>query len=156
MSGARMLLLVLALSTARPLAAQGPIVETKTGTRTSSWTTVRVAKWALLGGAVGLGWFALRHSRVAEQSYTALRQRCYTIEDACTVFNGKYQDAESEALFLSAVAADRRAQFGIYGGQVAVLGSVGLFIYDLRNDTGPSDIPFPAKRAIGVGGRISW
>ena len=39
--------------------------------------------------------------------------------------------------------ADSRAQFGIVGGQLALLGSVGLFIYDLRpHDHTPENIPF--------------
>lgn len=38
---------------------------------------------------------------------------------------------------------DRRAQFGIVGGQLALLASVGLFIYDLRpHDHTPENIPF--------------
>lgn len=38
---------------------------------------------------------------------------------------------------------DRRAQVGILGGQLSLLGSVGLFIYDLRRDhETPADIPF--------------
>ena len=156
MKTARAMLFVLALSAAPSLSAQGPIVETKSGVRKNSWTPVRLAKWALLGGAVGLGMYALHNSRIAEQSYEGLRERCYTIEDACFVFAGKYQDAQSEALYQRAVAADRRAQFGIYGGQAAVLGSVGLFIYDLRNHPGPADVPYHTSRAIGLGARISW
>lgn len=39
--------------------------------------------------------------------------------------------------------ADSRAQFGIVGGQLALLGSVGLFIYDLRpHDHTPENIPY--------------
>ena len=38
---------------------------------------------------------------------------------------------------------DSRAQLGIVGGQLALLGSVGLFIYDLRpHDHTPENIPF--------------
>lgn len=146
MRSARAIALGLALATAQPVFAQGPIVETRSTVRKSAWTPVRLAKWALLGGAVGLGMYALHNSRIAEQSYDALRERCYTIEDACSVFVGKYQSAESEALYQRAVAADRRAQFGIFGGQVAVLGSVGLFIYDLRDDRTPTTIPYPGPQ----------
>lgn len=39
--------------------------------------------------------------------------------------------------------ADSRAQIGILGGQLSLLGSVGLFIYDLRAEhETPKNIPF--------------
>ena len=55
--------------------------------------------------------------------------------------------------------ADSRAQLGIVGGQLALLGSVGLFIYDLRpHDHTPENIPYeqsspaPATAADPGGG----
>ena len=53
---------------------------------------------------------------------------------------------------------DRRAQIGILGGQLSLLGSVGLFIYDLRpHHETPENIPFeqnvPATDAGGSGAR---
>ena len=46
-------------------------------------------------------------------------------------------------LYRQAVAEDRRAQLGIFGGQATLFGSVGLFIYDLRDDRVPTTIPYP-------------
>jgi hypothetical protein len=54
---------------------------------------------------------------------------------------------------------DRRAQLGILGGQISLLGSVGLFIYDLRADhETPENIPFEQSvtadpPAVGSGAR---
>lgn len=53
---------------------------------------------------------------------------------------------------------DRRAQMGILGGQISLLGSVGLFIYDLRpHHETPENIPFeqnvPVNDAGGSGAR---
>jgi hypothetical protein len=63
-----------------------------------------------------------------------------------------YADAESESLFDRANAADRRAQFGMIGAQVTLLGSASLFVYDLRNGNGPDDIPYPrARRGFVIG-----
>ena len=138
------------------LEAQGPVVARKTTVRGHDWTMVRVAKWALLGGAVGLGAYALQNSRVAEHAYAQLRERCAVDGDRCVVENGHYTDPTTEALFTRSTSADRRAQVGIYGGQVAALGSVALFIYDLRNGQGPSDIPYPSKRSMGFGARLSF
>jgi hypothetical protein len=120
------------------------------------WTVVRTAKWALLGGAVGLGAYALHHSFIAERSYGQLREFCFTSPERCEVMGGRYVDQGAEALFARSISADRHAQVGIFGGQVALLGSVGLFIYDLRNGQGPRDIPYPAKRGVGVGMSIPF
>lgn len=139
-----------------PLLAQGPIVARKTGESTRSWTALRVAKWALLGGAVGLGVYALSNSRRAERTYADLRDRCVQAAGQCRLENGRYRDPATEALYTRSATADRRAQFGIYGGQAAALGSVGLFIYDLRNGRGPSDIPYPARRSVAIGARLRF
>ena len=152
----------MALATAAALAAppvagaQGPSPGTIPHQHSGGWTLVRTAKWALFGGAVGLGAYALHHSQIAERSYAQLREICEVNADRCTVIGGRYADQEAEALFARSVAADRHAQVGIFGGQVALLGSVGLFIYDLRNGHGPRDIPYPAKRTVGIGLRVPF
>jgi hypothetical protein len=115
------------------------------------WTVVRTAKWALLGGAIGLGAYALHHSFIAERAYGELHDVCFAAPERCEMTGGKYRDPATEALYTRSVSADRHAQVGIFGGQVALLGSVGLFIYDLRNGRGPRDIPYPSKRSVGVG-----
>lgn len=149
------LVTALVLSAPVTLPAQRP-AGTMPRQRTGGWTMVRTAKWALLGGAVGLGAYALHHSLIAERSYGQLREMCVVTPDRCEVLGGKYTDGGAEALFAQAVAADQDAQVGIFGGQVALLGSVGLFIYDLRNGRGPRDIPYPAKRSVKVGMKLPF
>ena len=138
------------------MAAQRPSVGTIPQQQSSRWTVVRTAKWALLGGAIGLGAYALHHSLKAEQAYAELREICNVAPQRCEVVGGRYADNETESLFARSVDSDRHAQVGIFGGQVALLGSVGLFIYDLRNGHGPRDIPYPAKRSLGVGLRVPF
>lgn len=49
--------------------------------------------------------------------------------------------------------ADSRAQVGILGGQLSLLGSVGLFIYDLRAEhKTPENIPFEHGAQAGPPG----
>ena len=157
-SRASLLTLLAAASFAMPIAltAQRPSVGTVPQRQSSRWTVVRTAKWVLLGGAVGLGAYALHHSLKAEQAYSELRELCNVDPERCEVDGGRYTDSETEALFARSVDADRHAQIGIFGGQVALLGSVGLFIYDLRNGHGPRDIPYPSKRSVGVGLRVPF
>ena len=104
---------------------------------------VKFAKWSLLGLAGGLGLYALRHSTRAERAYDELRGLCLDAPTRCDHPSGRYEDPVAEALYRRALSEDRRAQLGIFGGQATLFGSVGLFIYDLRDDREPTTIPYP-------------
>jgi hypothetical protein len=142
-----------------PLGAQTPARQGRPG-----WTPVRVAKWALLGTAVGFAGYALTHSTRADDAYSGLRELCNREPDRCRLTNGHYEDSEAEALYRGSTREDRRAQVGIFGGQIALLGSAALFIYDLRNGRGPVNIPYPSSArararpapALGLGLRLSF
>lgn len=121
------------------------------------WTASRIAKWALLGAAIGFGTYALVESGRAEDHYDELRRVCQVEPDACRLADGHYTNPTSERLYEHAAAADRRARIGIIGGQITLLGSVAFFVYDLRNGRGPDDIPYPPSRArMGVGLRLTF
>jgi hypothetical protein len=148
----------LAAPIARPMAAQTPARDGR-----PDWSAVRVAKWALLASAAGFAAYALTRSTRAEDSYEALRRLCETEPARCTLSSGRYADAAAEQFYRTARREDRRAQVGIVGGQVTLLGSVGLFIYDLRNGRGPANIPYPSAHAravpghtVGAGVRLSF
>jgi hypothetical protein len=153
-----LLTLCLAAPLAGPVAAQTPVHGGRAG-----WSAVRIAKWALLASAGGFAVYALAHSTRAEDSYQALRRLCDTEPARCTVSGGGYDDPTAERYYATARQEDRRAQVGIVGGQVTLLGSVGLFIYDLRNGRGPANIPYPSAQsraaagpAVGAGVRLSF
>lgn len=126
-----------------------------------AWSAVRVAKWVLLGAAVGFGTYALSRSRAADETYATLRAHCDREPERCRLVGGRYADPELERLYGAAAALDRRAQVGILGGQVTLLGSAGLFIYDLRNGRGPEDIPYSPRGSalrgnLMVGARLAF
>lgn len=105
---------------------------------------IKFAKWGLLGVAGGLGLYALRHSTRAEDAYDELRSMCLATPTRCDHGGREYDDAAAEALYRRALSEDRRAQLGIFGGQAMLFGSVGLFIYDLRDEGPvPATIPYP-------------
>jgi hypothetical protein len=111
------------------------------------WRNVaRVAKWVLAGATVALGVYAYTEHDTAERVQARLRERCDASPDLCTVVEGRYSDVASEALHQRAVRHDRRARTGILAGQVTLLGGVALFLYDLREDGGPDNIPYPSPR----------
>jgi hypothetical protein len=113
----------------------------------SDWQrVVRVGKWVLVGATVALGVYAYAEHSAAERAHDDLRDRCDSSPTACNVTDGRYTDVESEALHQRAVQHDRRARTGILAGQITLLGGVALFLYDLRNDGGPDNIPYPSPR----------
>jgi hypothetical protein len=105
---------------------------------------VRVGKWVLAGATVALGVYAYAEHAAAERAHDNLRDRCDSSPATCTVTDGRYTDLASEALHQRAVRHDRRARAGILAGQITLLGGVALFLYDLRNDGGPDNIPYPS------------
>jgi hypothetical protein len=120
---------------------------------------VRIAKWTLLGAAIGLGAYALQRSTDAADAYDALRALCLDAPARCEHGDGAYTDVEAEALYDRSLAADRQARIGIYAGEAALLGSVAMFILDLRGGTSPPTIPFPGRsetRARIVFARITF
>ncbi len=132
------LLLLLALL-AGPLEAQ----QSATPTPRKGPPVIKLAKWSLLGIAGGLGLYALEHSTRAEKAYSELRAICIATPMRCDHHRNRYGDEGAERLYQRAIAEDRRAQLGIFGGQATLFGSVGLFIYDLRDDRTPTTIPYP-------------
>ncbi|MGH7664989.1 MAG: hypothetical protein ACRENI_11940 [Gemmatimonadaceae bacterium] len=108
------------------------------------WSTIGVAKWALLAAAVGLGAYALSSSARADDAYERLRDICAADSQRCEISGGRYLDERAESLYQLSQDRDRHARVGIFGGQAALLGSVGLFVYELRrSDPEPENIPYP-------------
>lgn len=135
--------LALALGAPAALAAQAAGGAPARAKSPGGWTTVRVAKWALLGAAAALGAYALAHSTRAEHAYGDLRHLCVADPAGCALQDGRYDAPRAEALYQTSLREDRRARAGIVGGQVALLGSAALFVYDLRNGRGPENLPYP-------------
>lgn len=156
MTRARILLIVALVAIALPLRAQDARAP-------RDWRGVaRVGKWVLAGATVALGVYAYTEHGAAERVQGRLRERCDSAPEVCTVVDGRYADAESEALHQRAVRHDRRAQTGIVAGQITLLGGVALFLYDLRGDGRPDNIPYPSPRrtllhrAVVLGARVPF
>jgi hypothetical protein len=123
----------------------------------------RVAKWVLAGATIALGAYAYTEHDAAERVQDRLRDRCDSSPELCTVVDGRYSDTESEALHQLAVRHDRRARTGIVAGQITLLGGVALFLYDLRGDGRPDNIPYPSPqrtllrhRTVMLGARVPF
>ena len=145
MNRLRALTLVGLLAMALPLRAQDSPAE-------RDWRGVaRIAKWVLAGATVALGVYAYTEHDAAEGVQARLRERCDAAPEVCTVVDGRYSDMESEALHQRAVRHDRRARTGIVAGQITLLGGVAFFLYDLRGDGRPDNIPYPSPHRPAPG-----
>jgi hypothetical protein len=140
MMRARFLMIIAIVALSVPARAQEPRT-------TRDWRSLaHVGKWVLAGATVALGVYAYSEHNAAERVQRQLRERCDGTPESCTVVEGRYGDPESEALHQRAVSHDRRARTGIVAGQITLLGGVALFLYDLRGDGGPDNIPYPSPR----------
>lgn len=144
---ALMVLMVLALI-AQPLAAQR-----------NSPAPIKYGKWALLVGAIGFNLAASREHERADSVFGDLTARCAVEQTLCDVGDdGSYTDPESEFLYQTSVAYDRRARNFLFGGQGALLGAAVLFVWEFsRPKDDPENIPFeptvsflPHATEIGV------
>jgi len=148
---ALILCIMLAL-VAQPLAAQR-----------SSPAPIKFGKWALLAGAIGLNLAASREHERADSVFGDLTASCALDLTLCDVGDdGSYLDAESEFLYQTSLAYDRRARNFLFGGQGALLGAAVLFVWEFsRPKDDPENIPFeptvsfqPHSTEIGV--RVAW
>lgn len=149
----RSLILVLALLVAaQPLSAQR-----------NSPAPIKFGKWVLLAGAVGLNIAASREHERADSVFGDLTARCTVDTSLCDVGeDGAYLDAESEFLYQTSLAYDRRARNFLFGGQGALLGAAVLFVWEFsRPKDDPENIPFeptvnflPHSTEIGL--RVAW
>ena len=139
-------LLALALLAAGTLDAQAAPRQPATG-----WRATRVAKWTLLAASVGFGVYAWQQNRMGDDRYADLRAACVRTPERCQLQDGRYSDPALEDLYHSSRERDAAAQRGMIAGEVALLGSAGFFIFDLRHGQKPENIPFdPAHRSRGA------
>ena len=147
-----LLVLLLLLGLARPIAAQG----------TSPW--IKYGKWGLLVVTVGFNLASSEANERANQSFDTLTGRCLSDPRLCTVDDsGIYNDPASEELYQSTLRLDTSSRRFLIAGQVALLGAAAMFIYEFTRPPGTPDdnIPFaPLVQdmgdAVGVGIEVNF
>lgn len=142
-----------------PLAAQdsiAPMVKTIP-------TVVRYGKWALLAAAVGMGLKASSAHHDADRAFDRLERYCFDDETRCDQqSNGHYIDPISEGYYQASLSGDRRARGWLVGGEVTLLATAGLFVWEFtRPNRPPKNIPFePTVQVVGprthLGLRVSF
>ena len=114
-----------------------------TPVRTSP-VVVKYGKWVTLAAAIGMGIQAATAHHAADRAYSNLTSYCYADTSRCTVGrDGAYLDPVAEHYYQTSLHQDTRARRWLVGGEAAMLGTAGLFVWELtRPKQAPRNIPF--------------
>ena len=124
-----------------PAHAQGPVV--------------KYGKWALLAGAIGMNYLAVRAHDRADNVFDVIEAECATVQERCALDpGGGYADPALENLYQTSLRYDRRARLWLIGGETALVGSAAMFIWELaRPKNRPDNIPFEPEMRVMPEGR---
>ncbi|HTO72899.1 MAG TPA: hypothetical protein VMJ30_03725 [Gemmatimonadales bacterium] len=115
---------------------------------------VHWGKWGAAGLSLTLHLLAVSANTKANDAYHTLQTACTLDNSLCEVGeDGTYTHPASEALYQESLHQDRRARAFLVSGEVALLGTVALFVIDLTRKKGPPpDIPFNPEVTQGPDG----
>src|SRR5215210_4411232 len=124
-----------------PAQAQGPVV--------------KYGKWALLAGAIGMNYLAVRAHDRADNVFDIIEAECSMEQERCALGpNGGYADPAVEDLYQTSLRYDRRARSWLIGGESALVGSAAMFIWELaRSKDRPGNVPFEPEMRVMPAGR---
>jgi hypothetical protein len=136
-----LLVLTAFLLLSAPAQAQGPVV--------------KYGKWALLAGAIGMNYLAVRAHDRADNVFDMIEAECIVEQQRCALGpGGGYADPALEDLYQTSLRYDRRARLWIIGGESALVGSAAMFIWELaRPKNRPDNIPFEPEMRVMPSGR---
>jgi hypothetical protein len=124
---------------------------------------VKYGKWVLAAGAVGMNLLAASAHDDAEAAFDQIEEACFADRIRCIVnVEGRYADAQIEALYQTSLHEDRVARRWLILGETALVGAAAMFVWELtRKSHEPENIPFEPevrslRNATGVGVRIAW
>ena len=112
---------------------------------------VKYGKWALLAGSAGLNLLALHNHHLADDTFAQLSEICTGADHSrcLTGAGGAYLDPGAEAIYQSAISADRRARNWLIAGETALLGSAAMFVWELSRPKGRDpNIPFTPRVSV--------
>ena len=135
------------------LTAQDSLLATRRG----SPFLVKYGKWVTLAAAIGMGLQAQSAHVDADRAYRRLERYCLADDTRCDLGSGgKYFDPVTEGYYQDANRSDRRARHWLLGGEVSLLATAGMFVWELTRPRGqPDNIPFaPEMRWDGRRARV--
>jgi hypothetical protein len=102
---------------------------------------IHYGKWVTAALALGFTGLGLRAHNGADTEFRNLVDYC--TRAGCVLGpDGRYANAEAEARYRAVVHGDRAARAYLLGGQAALVGSVVLFVLELKRGRGTRNIPY--------------
>lgn len=103
---------------------------------------IRIAKWSTLAGSLAAAGYGFAVHDDANGMYRELEEICDADPDRCRdrAPDGSYNDPALEEMYQEVVRLDDRARLALVGSQIALAGSVILFILDLRESETPPNV----------------
>lgn len=124
---------------------------------------VKFGKWGVLLAGLGMGIKAAQAHEDADRAYDRLHDYCFEDPRRCDQNpGGSYVNPVAERYYQRALRGDRHARGWLIGGEAAVLGAAGLFVWELtRPRQRPDNIPFEPQvtllgRVTNLGVRVSF
>src|SRR5262245_37897154 len=107
----------------------------------------RYGKWLTLGGALGAATYGVLNNQEADNRYSELERICRDDPGRCARRpGGAYSDPALEARYQHVLHLDDRARTALIAGEISVLASVVLFVFDLPRGKSGEDIPYSPPR----------
>jgi hypothetical protein len=112
--------------------------------RRPSPALVKYGKWAVVAAAIGMGFKAASAHDDADRAFNRLNDYCFSQPSGCPQSpGGKYLDPIAERYYQQSLSGDRSARSWLLGGEAALLGAAGMFVWELtRPKSLPKNIPF--------------
>jgi hypothetical protein len=115
---------------------------------------VHWGKWGTAGISLGLHLLAISAHNRSDRTLRTLTSNCFDSPASCAIgSDGTYVDSQTEGMFQSVLSDNRKARAYLITGEVALLGTVVLFVSDLaRKKARPPNKPFNPEIAPGPNG----
>ena len=123
---------------------------------------IHYGKWVTAALAVGFTALGVRAHNGADTDFRGLVEYCHQVGGCALGPDGRYTSREAEARYRAVVRGDRAARAYLLGAQAALVGSVVMFVLELKRGRGTRNVPYsglivrPGRFGTRVGARIAW
>ena len=103
---------------------------------------IHYGKWVTAALAVGFTALGVRAHNGADTDFRGLVEYCHQVGGCALGPDGRYTSREAEARYRAVVRGDRAARAYLLGAQAALVGSVVMFVLELKRGRSTRNIPY--------------